>query len=354
MSELQIGLISIGILLVVAVYIYGFWQQRGYRKKFGTTFSAQHKDALYQSGADSSVAEDLLDEDVSELINKESQRATSGDELISLLSAETDYVVSIKLNTPLNSNVLAQLWEQRFDFGKSVNACGLNAGTGKWERLIPESLPAYSEFKIGLQLADRSGALSESRLMSFHAVLSDIGKQLQAQVVLPSVEDAIKQAKALDEFCAAVDQMIGLNILPGGDRLLFGSEIAQVAERHGMQLQSDGAFHLLNEFGLTLFSLNSLDGTPFQHHTLTQVRVQGLTLLLDVPRVERPAFRFDEMAVLARELAMDLRAGLVDDHRVALGDAAIAQIREQVAAIETRMLAGKIAPGSSQALRLFA
>jgi FtsZ-interacting cell division protein ZipA len=79
-----------------------------------------------------------------------------------------------------------------------------------------------------------------------------------------------------------------------------------------------------------------------------------LTLLLDVARVERPANRFDEMAVLARELAMDLRAGLVDDHRVSLGDAAIAQIREQVAAIESRMLAGKIAPGSTQALRLFA
>jgi FtsZ-interacting cell division protein ZipA len=354
MSELQIGLISIGILLVVTVYIYGFWQQRGYRKKFGTTFNAQREDALYQSDADSAVAGDLLDEDVSALMNNESQRATSGDELISLLGAETDYVVSIKLNTPLNSDVLAPLWEQRFDFGKSVNACGLNAGTGKWERLIPESLPAYSEFKIGLQLADRSGSLSESRLMSFHAVLSDIGKQLHAEIELPSVEKAIKRAKSLDEFCAEVDQMIGLNILPGGDRLLFGSEIAQVAEHHGMQLQSDGAFHLLNEFGLTLFSLNSVDGTPFQHHTLTQVRVQGLTLLLDVPRVERPAYRFDEMAVLARELAMDLRAGLVDDHRVALGDAAIAQIREQVAAIEGRMLAGKIAPGSTQALRLFA
>jgi FtsZ-interacting cell division protein ZipA len=134
---------------------------------------------------------------------------------------------------------------------------------------------------------------------------------------------------------------------------LFGSEIAQVAERHGLKLQSDGAFHLLNEQGLTLFSLANLDSTPFQHHTLTQVRVKGLTLLLDVPRVERPPNRFDEMAVLARELAMDLRAGLADDHRVSLGDAALAQIRAQVVAIESRMLAGKVTPGSTQALRLF-
>ena len=352
MSELQIGLLCIGILLVVAVYLYGFWQQRGYRNKFGSTFKSQHEDALYQS--DSAVADDLLDEDVSALLGHESQRATSGDEVFTLLNSDTDYVVSIKFTAPLGSSVLAPLWEQRFDFGKSVNACGQNAGTGRWERLIPESVPVYNAFKIGLQLADRSGSVSETRLMNFHDVLRDIGKQLQAEVELPSVPDAIKQAKLLDEFCAEVDQMIGLNILPGGDRLLFGSEIAQVAEQHGMQLQSDGAFHLLNVHGLTLFSLSNLDGTPFQHHTLTQVRVQGLTLLLDVPRVENPTYRFDEMAVLARELAMDLRAGLVDDHRVSLGDAAIAQIREQVAEIESRMLAGKVIPGSAQALRLFA
>jgi FtsZ-interacting cell division protein ZipA len=351
MSELQIGLLSIGILLVVAVYLYGFWQQRGYRNKFGSSYKSSHEDALYKSN--SAAADALLDEDVAALGHHEPQRATIGDDIVELLNPATDYVVSINLKVPLSSDVLAPLWEQRFDFGKSVNACGLNASTQNWERLIPESLPAYNAFKIGLQLADRSGSVSEIRLMNFHDILRDIGGQLHADIVLPSVTEAIRQAQALDEFCAEVDQMIGLNILPGGDRLLFGSEIAQVAERHGLKLQSDGAFNLLNEQGLTLFSLGNLDGTPFQHHTLTQVRVKGLTLLLDVPRVESPAYRFDEMAVLARELAMDLRAGLVDDHRVSLGDGAIAQIREQVAAIESRMLAGKIAPGSTQALRLF-
>jgi len=351
MSELQIGLLAIGIVVVVGVYGYGFWQQRQYRRKFGSTFSEQREDALYQSP--SVVSDVLIEEEVGALEQHESQRATVDDEICGLLGAPTDYVVSITLKNPLNSDVLAPLWAQRFDFGKRINACGLNAATGHWERLIPESHPVYSSFKIGLQLADRSGPVSEVRLAEFHDVLRDAATQVQAEAVLPSVADAIKQAKELDEFCAGVDQMIGLNILPGGDRLLFGSEIAKVAERRGMQLQADGTFHLVDEQGLTLFSLCSMDGELFQHHRLTQMRVQGLTLLLDVPRVERPAHRFDEMAVLARDLAMELRAGLVDDHRVSLGDTAIAQIREQVAEIESRMLAGKVVPGSAQALRLF-
>jgi len=84
------------------------------------------------------------------------------------------------------------------------------------------------------------------------------------------------------------------------------------------------------------------------------MRVQGLTLLLDVPRVEQPVKRFDEMVVLARKLAHDLSAAVVDDHRVVLSDTSLAQIREQISVIESRMLAGDIQPGSPRARRLFA
>ncbi len=352
MSELQIGLLSIGILLVVAVYIYGFWQQRSYRNKFGSAYKSQHEDALYRSN--SAAFDALLVEDVPDTGDKDSHRSTNGDDICTLLSAETDYVVSIKPKVPLSSDVLAPLWAQRFDFGKSVNACGQNVSSGLWERLIPDSHQSYSAFNLGLQLVDRSGSVNEIRLRNFHEVLREVGEQIQTDIVFPSLTNAMLQANSLDEFCAEVDKMIGLNIIPGGDRLLFGSEISQVAERRGLLLQSDGSFHLLNDNGLTIFSLGNQDGTPFQHHTLTQVRVKGLTILLDVPRVERPVQHFDEMVVLAREIAMDLRAGLADDHRVSLGEKAIAQIREQVAAIESSMLAGKIVPGSPQALRLFA
>ncbi|MEI7843472.1 MAG: cell division protein ZipA C-terminal FtsZ-binding domain-containing protein [Gallionellaceae bacterium] len=355
MSELQIGLLAIGIVVVVAVYVYGFWQQRQYRRKIGGAFQTDREDVLYSAVPRNATpqVETLIDEELAELEEMETHRIVVDDEICGLLDATTDYVISMTLHNPLTTLVLAPLWSRRFDFGKSVNACGQNAHTKRWERLIPESHPSYTAFKIGLQLADRTGAVSETRLVEFQMVLNEIAEQEQAEISHPSIEEAIEKAKDLDQFCLEVDQMIGLNILPGGDRLLFGSEIAQVAERHGMLLQADGSFHLLNEQGLTLFSLTNMDGSAFQHHTLTQTRVQGLTLLLDVPRVERPAHQFDEMAVLGRQLAMDLKSALVDDHRVALGDPAIANIREQVAAIEGQMLEGKVIAGSAQALRLF-
>jgi FtsZ-interacting cell division protein ZipA len=181
----------------------------------------------------------------------------------------------------------------------------------------------------------------------------DIATHLDAQAELPDVAAACARALELDSFCAEVDQMIGLNILPSGERTFSGGEVARVAEQHGMSLQADGAFHLVDAQGHTVFSLGNYENIPFQHHTLAQMWVNGLTLLLDVPRVEHPTQRFGEMAVLARQLAMDLRASVVDDHRTALGEAGIAHIREQITAIENQMTSGKVIPGSAQARRLF-
>jgi DNA-binding transcriptional regulator of glucitol operon len=44
MSELQAALLAIGFGVIVAVYAFGWWQQRRYRRKFGAAFKASHKD----------------------------------------------------------------------------------------------------------------------------------------------------------------------------------------------------------------------------------------------------------------------------------------------------------------------
>jgi hypothetical protein len=350
MSELQISLLIIGIAVVLAVYIYNWWQQRKYRRRFGTAFGQAHEDALYRTATEKPVEEELMGEQLEQSLPID---PLPGEPVCTLLDAGTDYIAVLTFEVPASADSLALLWQKRFDFGKSVHACGLNATTGAWEKVIAESHFRYAAFKLALQLADRSGPVSEVRLSDFRDLARDIAAQLGAAVDLPDVAAACARALELDSFCAEVDQMIGLNILPSGERTFSGGEIELVAEQHGMALQSDGAFHLVDAHGQTVFSLGNYENIPFQHHTLAQMWVNGLTLLLDVPRVEQPTQRFDEMAVLARQLAMDLRAAVVDDHRVALGEPGIAQIREQIAAIENRMLSGKVIPGSTQARRLF-
>ena len=363
MSELQIALLLIGLAVILGVYVLSWWQQRKYRRKFAAAFAQQHEDVLTRAAAEESATEKQIVEEV-ELalpvdpltdhpLPAEPARIAATDGMCALLAPDTDYIAVLNFDVPAGADSLALLWQKRFDFGKSVHACGLNSASGAWEKVIQESHLFYAAFRLSLQLVDRSGPISKTRLDDFRDLVRDIAAQLDAQAELPDTEAASARAQELDAFCAEVDQMVGLNILPSGERAFSGGEVARVAELHGMALQADGLFHLSDANGHTVFTLGNYEDAPFQHHTLAQMWVNGLTLLLDVPRVEDPARRFDEMAALTRQIAMELRATVVDDRRVALGEPGIAQIRGQIADIENRMAAGKVIPGSPQARRLF-
>lgn len=351
MSEFQLILLLIGVIVVIAVYGYGCWQQWRYRRSLGKAFKEQIGEANPKKQHDSKLSpalnDPLAESDAAHFIAEPAQEACAQ------LDEKTDYIVSMTLKFPHNAQMLDGFWQRRFDYGKTIQACGCNAATGVWERLIPESPASYSAFKIAVQLVDRNGAISDTRLADFRELLGDIGRKLDADMVLPLAGAAIERARELDKFCADVDQMIGINILPSSERGLFGSEVARAVQQVGMSLQADGAFHLFDESGATLFTLSASDGTPFQHHTLDQMQVNSLTLLLDIPRVSEPVKHFDEMTLLAMEVATALRATMVDDQRVTLGKGSIAQIRAQVESVEKRMLAGGVTPCSAQALRLF-
>ncbi|MDP2760099.1 MAG: cell division protein ZipA C-terminal FtsZ-binding domain-containing protein [Sideroxyarcus sp.] len=343
MTEFQSSLLIIAVAVVVAVYAYGWWQQWRYRHSLKRIEAAVASESSLQER----VAPPSAGQDSGHFI------ADGAPDTCTMLDEQTDYIVSMTPKFPLGAQALERIWQRRFDFGKTLRACGCNAANGVWERIIPESRTTYSELKVGLQLVDRDGAISETRLADFRELLGEIGRKEDADMVLPLVDSAMERARELDAFCAEVDQIIGLNLVCGADRPLFASEVAGVVQPMGMSLQADGTFHLFAADGATLFTLSVSDDTPFQHHTLDQMRVGSLTLLLDIPRVSDPVKHFDAMTLFAMELATALRATLVDDQRVLLAKGALEQIRARVAAVEQRMVQGGIAPGSVQAMRLF-
>lgn len=344
MSEFQTSLLIIAVVVVLAVYAYGWWQQWRYRRSLNRIGTAP------ETVARNSVVMPVAGQDGTE---REHFIADAAPVPGTLLDEQTDYIVSMTPKFPLSAQALARIWERRFDFGKTLRASGCNAANGVWERLIPESSTTYSELKVGLQLVDREGAISATRLAEFRELMDEIGRKENADMILPVVDDALERARELDAFCAEVDQMIGINLACSPDQTLFASAVAAAVQAMGMSLQADGTFHMFGQDGATLFTLGTFDGTPFQHYALDQMQVKRLTLLLDIPRVNEPARRFDEMTLLAMELATTLHAALVDDQRAVLGKGALEQIRTRIAAVEQRMLQGGIAPGSAQALRLF-
>jgi len=81
--------------------------------------------------------------------------------------------------------------------------------------------------------------------------------------------------------------------------------------------------------------------------------MSGVTLLLDVPRLERGLQAFDQMIDTGRHLANALGGTLVDDNRALVTDTGLEQIRRQLRGIYAAMDAKGIHAGSRTALRLF-
>lgn len=368
MSDFQLGLLAIGILLVIGVYAYGFWQQRQYRRKFSATFDLNRTDVLTKPTTPEAVeptaevAEHSLDFTHLGEVTESSQPTVPLTELTSnfvadgvceLIEPARDYIAIFNLDLPQNCDFLATVWDRRFVFGKSIVVCGLNVSTLNWERVVQESRATYTTYRVAMQLVDRNGPASEAKLNSFYDLMQQIAQQLKVDVDISDVASTAKRALTLDEFCAKADQIIGLNIRIKENKSLFASEVAEIVQLLDFSLQADGKFHLLDSEGQTLFTLGDSSEAPYQHHTLNQTRVQSLTLLLDVPRVISPVVLFEKMAALAQQLASELKGTVVDDNGRELKPQSISQIQAQIADIETAMLADGIVPGSAQARRLF-
>jgi hypothetical protein len=378
MSELQAVLLAIGFCAIFAVYAFGWWQQRQHRRKFGETFKVSHADALYQETgagqARGAALADLADGPAGMNVPASGTAATFLDEPCALLDMRSDFIIELRLEEASPAAALGGFWQRKFDFGKQVHVCGMALNSTQWERAIAESQTLYSRFRIALQLVDRGGAISAAKLAEFSDLVLGVAKHIKANVSAPDIHEAHHRAVSLDAFCAEVDQMVGVNLVQPGDRLLSCEMIAQAVAIFGMRLESDGAFHLPDRHGWqgedrrrvaralaydrrrasnSLFSLVNLDAEPFRHNTLETARTAGITLLLDLPHVENPALQFELMMRVAHELAGELQADLVDDHLVKLNESGLSRIRAMIVEVEGKMRDNGIAPGSAQARRLF-
>ncbi|MFY9260232.1 MAG: cell division protein ZipA C-terminal FtsZ-binding domain-containing protein [Gallionella sp.] len=386
MSELQIALLIAGLGAIAAVYGYGRWQQREYSRRMGTKNRSKPKAArddapvismfqpLSEKLAQSKFAHQLEHWLEHPLVKEEAEsqaadapspepRVDPTAEIVApppaldtcqLFNERSDYVVEIHLNYPGTAALLSALWPCKFDFGKPLQVCGLTENAPHWERVIPESAVFYTQFRIALQMLDRGGVLSTLKMASFMELMRDMERTLSAEFTLPDAQARLQQAQELDKFCVEVDKMVGINLMPVDGRLLLGSQIAQAAAAENMSLEADGAFHLLNIQGHSLFSLINQHNELFQHHNLQELKTAGVTLLLDVPRASDPLGQFDLMLNVALQLADELNLNLVDDYLITLDEAGLAAIRSQIAEVEARMFENGITPGSTHARRLFA
>ncbi|MDZ7593311.1 MAG: cell division protein ZipA C-terminal FtsZ-binding domain-containing protein [Thiobacillus sp.] len=398
MSDLQIGLLVIGAVIVAAVLLFNWIQERRFRKQADAAFQAPVGDALMQPDATprdmQKRVEPALREPVFDVSGLD-EVAEAGEPRLRFdavpspaavppapLAAAPDLrapssispsPASPRLAAPpvaapydelieyrvrigsegVRADVFADAFNHARSLGKAVRWMGLPVGAAEGEEIQPWREVNYQQVVVTMQLADRNGAVQEEQLSALCDMLQSTAQTHHLRIACGDVAEAIERAQAIDRFCVDVDVLIGLNVVARGEGAVNLTRIVHEAESSGMALGVDGVFQLLDSRGEPLYALCNHDAEPFSATLIEGQTSQGVTLQFDVPRVPDGLKVFDGMVAFGRKLANEVGGILVDDNLRPLTDSGIEKIRTQLTQIYERMEARGVPSGSRRALRLF-
>jgi hypothetical protein len=268
-----------------------------------------------------------------------------------VLDPRIDCIATLETGTAVAGEAISTaIVDSPVSAAKAINWECYNRQTARWEPLAATG--EYGMLRIGLQLADRKGALSEQEFTDFGAMAQAVAEAIGASCTLPESAAALRRARQLDALCADVDVQIGLNLITrsGGAP---GTRIRALAEANGFILERDGRFHRRDDTGLELYTLCNSEEAAFSAESMKTLSTQGLTLLFDVARVPGGIATFDRFVAFTRVLADALSAAIVDDNRQPLDEAGLGKIRAQLDVLYESMEKQGIPAGSALALRLF-
>ncbi|MDW8468829.1 MAG: cell division protein ZipA C-terminal FtsZ-binding domain-containing protein [Burkholderiales bacterium] len=325
MSELQLGLLAIGALLIVGVFAYNRLQERRARAAAQRAFPPPSPDVLMGEGAPRPEA---------------ASPARAAREPAAAPDARLDYVIELRPRVRPPAAAVEEHWRPiARRHAPRASLAGPDA-EGVW--------------RAGLQLVSRAGTVGEAELIEFRAAVETMASALGAAVSAPEMKAAMERARALDALCADADIQVVLHVVarPGG--ALAGSTIAAAAGAAGLSLAADGRFVQRSADERVVLALAARDGAPFDAARLPETAYPAVSLALEVPHAADTRGAFEAMVRLARELAGACGGELVDDRGRALGEPALAAIAARLDQVRAALAAHGVAPGGALAARLFA
>ncbi len=364
MSDLQIALAVIGLLVIGGVYAFNLLQERKLRQRLERAFEGERDDVLLKAAPerDQAATASLEPRNAPPRIEPRlggaaptaSVTPAASRPTVDDADPEIEFIAEIELDKPADNTALRELLSQLTTFGKPARLLGWNEAADIWLMLGRGAEGDFLRLQAVLQLVNRAGPLNAPQLNGFCDVLRAWAGHHGAEVRIDDTAEALQKARELDAFCGETDVAIGLNVVAQSGAAFAGEQIAAAAEAAGFTLEADGLFHWQDAAGETLFTMENQGPEPFYDERLAAMQTSGLTLLLDVPRVTDGAAALDRMAQAAASVASALGGLVVDDNRVPLQDAAVARIRTQVQGICAMMAERRIPAGSQRAQRLFA
>jgi len=256
-----------------------------------------------------------------------------------ILDARLDCIVELPLGGPVMPERLLTAAGALRRVGTKPVAIEADTGNGQW--IVPTAASgALQRVRAGVLLANRTGPLNAMEFSEFESAVTSLGVALGAGgAIVPAMSPVLDHARRLDDFCAALDALIGANIET--PTALSNDELAALARSLGLAERGSNRYVRLGEAGEVIFSLSFGE------------RAEQLTLLLDVPRAPVTEQPWKAMIDCARRCAQMTGGQLVDDAQRPLNTAQVAVVSRQLEERYDGLQRAGLAAGSSAALRVF-
>ncbi len=373
MSDLQVGLIGLGILLILLVLVFNWWQDRRVRRKMQTYFPSADQDPLLGGQSSSAIEAGKYDAPTASRREHEAPPASrrepglgaDGQSSGSAARAastgapsndgddpdEADPAVEVVIDIALGhavrgSELIPYVQNIRQIGRKPVRFFAETDVHAHHSRLLPDE--SYHRLQMAVLLANRSGALTAIEWSQAWARAQDLADRFDGTLEAPDQQAILLHATRLDDVCAKLDAQVGLTLLLGGAQP--AAEVLALTRQMGFV--HDGTRLLwMADSGIPRFQVTRGDGAAFD----AGVRgIERLDFLLDVPCCPPDPRAFGRMVDVARDLASRLRADLVDDQGRALAPGSETPIDERLESLFAQLDQAGLPAGSARAQRVFA
>lgn len=351
--SLTVGLAVLGGLVLAAVVAHGAWVQRKHAPRVASLQDADKKAPAerMEPGLDAGLHQEPGDEADPGLESPLLRMAPLADKKPAL-DALIDGMASLTLDEPISGDAaLSALPPTRRAGSKPFAIEGRNAALD-WESLRAGQI--YGALQAGVQLANRTGALTEIEFSEFVQKVQTYADAVGAVAEFPDMRHEVARAKELDQFANTHDAQL-LFTLRAKTVAWSTGYVHQHAARQGFVAGAIPGRMVLpaSMHGMPAILSLSFDTQAAMSEDPEQSALRSLDLALDVAQVDRSERPYARLRDVAISLAASMDGVITDAQGQIISRDAMDAIGADLEHLYDTLESRDLAAGSPQARRLF-
>ncbi len=173
------------------------------------------------------------------------------------VSSRIDTVAVILADDPIMSEQLQPLLDALASHRTPTHVEGIV--DEQWHPIDTSPRRSWRELRVGLQLANRDGAVPEDEIERFNRTIADFAATVNAVSQREAPSAAAARARDLDRFCAETDIEVAVNVVGQFGATFAIPRVKSLAMENGISETASGDLVLYGHDGQPVFTVRKLD-----------------------------------------------------------------------------------------------